>query len=43
VLKLLQQFTCQAHGPVGVVSDRAVDDLDLQHMASGRLLELASN
>jgi hypothetical protein len=31
VLELFEQFASQAHGPVGVVSNRAVDDLDLQH------------
>jgi hypothetical protein len=31
MLKLLQQLTCQAHGPVGVVSDCTVDNLNLQH------------
>jgi hypothetical protein len=31
VLIILEQFFCQAHGPVSVVSDRTVDDLDLQH------------
>ena len=31
VFELLQQVSCQAHGPVSVVSDGAVDDLDLQH------------
>jgi hypothetical protein len=36
VLEVLQQFACQAHGPVGVVSDRTVDDLDLQHAPSHR-------
>lgn len=34
MLELLQKLTCQAHGPVGVVSDCAVDDLDLQHEPS---------
>jgi hypothetical protein len=31
VLVIFQQFLRQAHGPVGVMSDCAVDDLDLQH------------
>jgi hypothetical protein len=34
VLELFEQVTCQAHGPVSVVSDCAVDDLDLEHMPS---------
>jgi hypothetical protein len=34
MLIILEQFSCQANGPVGVVSDRAVDDLDLQHQPS---------
>ena len=34
VLEMLEQLTCQAHGPVGVVSDRAVDDFDSQHTPS---------
>jgi hypothetical protein len=29
--KFLQQFICQAHGLVGIVSDRTVSDLDLHH------------
>jgi hypothetical protein len=28
VLELFEQFGCQADGPVGVVSDRAVHDFD---------------
>ncbi len=32
-LELLEQIGCQAHGPVGVMSDRAIDDLDLKHEA----------
>ena len=31
---MLQQFRAQAHGPIGVMSDRAVDDLYFQHRAS---------
>jgi hypothetical protein len=31
MLIMLEQFLCQAHGPAGVVSDRAVNDLDFQH------------
>ncbi len=34
VLELLEQVICQAHGPVGVVSDSAVNDLDLEHKPS---------
>ncbi|MBV6393070.1 MAG: hypothetical protein KPEEDBHJ_02300 [Anaerolineales bacterium] len=30
-LVILQQFIRQAHGPACVMSDRAVDDFDLQH------------
>ncbi len=36
VLEVLEQLTCQANGPVGVVSDRTVDNLNLQHTTSGR-------
>ena len=28
VLKLLEQLGCQADGPVGIVSDRAIDDFN---------------
>jgi hypothetical protein len=31
VLEFLEQFICQAHGPVGVVSYGAVDDFDSGH------------
>jgi len=31
VLIVPEQLFRQAHGPAGVMSDRAVDDLDLQH------------
>lgn len=31
MLVILQQLVCQAHGPARVMSDCAVDDLDLQH------------
>jgi predicted heme/steroid binding protein len=34
VLKMLQELTCQANGPVSVVSDGTVYDLDLEHPAS---------
>ena len=34
MLVVLQQFICQAHGPTGVVSDRAINDLDFQHNRS---------
>lgn len=34
VLELFEQVACQAHGPVSVVSDCAIDDLDLEHMPS---------
>lgn len=40
VLIILQQLICQAHGPTGVVSDRAINDFDFQHKPSenfGRL------
>ena len=36
MLIVLQQFICQAHGPTGVVSDRAINDLYFQHMPSTR-------
>ncbi len=42
MLELLEQVISQAHGPVGVVSDRTVNDLDLKHgpsrLASRRAL-----
>ena len=31
VLIILEQFACQAHGPVSVMSDRAINDLDFEH------------
>ena len=34
MLKLLEQILFQAHGPVGVVSNRAVDDLDFEHFCT---------
>lgn len=34
VLVILQQFVHQAHGPTCVVSDRTVNDLDIQHVPS---------
>jgi hypothetical protein len=37
VLELLEQVTCQANGPVGVVSDSAINDLDLEHKPSHSL------
>ena len=33
VLELLEQIVRQAHGPAGVVSDGAVDDLNFEHAA----------
>jgi hypothetical protein len=32
VLELFQQFICQAHGPFGVMSYRAVDNFDVDHV-----------
>jgi hypothetical protein len=29
--KILEKFINQAHGPVGIVSNRTVNDLDLHH------------
>lgn len=40
VLIILKQLICQAHGPTGVVSDRAVNDLDSQHGPSEILQRL---
>jgi hypothetical protein len=37
VLELLEQVICQANGPVGVVSDSAINDLDLEHKPSRSL------
>ncbi len=34
MLELLEQVICQANGPVGVVSDCTVNDLDLKHKPS---------
>ena len=34
MLELLEQVISQAHGPVSVVSDRTVNDLDLKHVPS---------
>ena len=31
VLELLEQVVCQAHGPVGVMSDSAIDDFNFYH------------
>lgn len=31
VLEFFQQFIGQAHGPVGVVSNSAIDDFDVYH------------
>jgi hypothetical protein len=31
MLVVLEQFFCQAHGPASVVSDRAINNFDLQH------------
>ena len=31
VLEFLEQVVCQAHGPVGVMSNSAVDDFDVYH------------
>ena len=33
MLEFLEQFLCQANGPAGVVSDRAVNDLNGQHVS----------
>ena len=40
VLILFEQFFHQAHGPTGVVSDRAVNDLDVQHRPSANFEKL---
>ena len=37
VLELLEQVICQANGPVGIVSDSAVNDLYLEHKTSRSL------
>ena len=31
--KIFEQIICQAHGPVGIVSNRAINDLDFHHDA----------
>jgi hypothetical protein len=36
MLIMLEQFLYQAHGPTGVVSDCAVNELDFQHCDSDR-------
>ncbi len=35
VLELLEQIIRQAHGPVGVMSDRTVNNLNFEHETSG--------
>lgn len=42
VLIVFQQLICQAHGPTGIVSDRAVNDFDFQHYHSSGIQKLAS-
>ena len=42
MLIVLEQFIYQAHGPTGVVSDRAVNDLDVQHSPSANFREIIS-
>ena len=37
VLELLEQVICQANGPVGIVSDSAINDLNLEHKPSRSL------
>jgi hypothetical protein len=37
VLELFKQFIRQAHGPAGVVSDRAIDNFDLKHGKLSRI------
>jgi hypothetical protein len=37
---MFEQFIGQAHGPIGVVSDRAVNDLDFQHSPSANFERL---
>ena len=39
---MLEQFFQKAHGPSGVVSDRAVDDHDIQHKPSANFEEIIS-
>jgi len=41
MLVILEQFLCQAHGPTQVVSDRAINDFDFQHLSSSGMQELA--
>jgi len=41
MLIILEQFICQAHGPAGVVSDRAIDNLDFQHHHSSGMQKFA--
>lgn len=36
-LKIVEQLIGQAHGPIGVVSDRAVNDLDFHHADASRI------
>jgi hypothetical protein len=40
MLVMFEQFFHQAHGPTGVVSDRAVNDLDVQHSPSANFEKL---
>jgi hypothetical protein len=34
---MFEQFVQQAHGPPGIVSDRAINDFDVQHGPSANL------
>jgi hypothetical protein len=37
MLIILEQLLCQAHGPIGVMSNRAVNNFNFQHMSSETL------
>jgi hypothetical protein len=37
-LKVAEQLTGQAHGPIGVVSDRTVDNLNIHHVEASRIM-----
>src|SRR5512138_2288976 len=41
MLIFFEQLSCQAHGPAGVMSNRAIGDLDLQHCSSYGVSQLA--
>ena len=43
MLELLEQVICQANGPVGIVSDSAINDFDPEHKPSRSLSAIPGN